>query len=1104
MFFIKEGLMEKGLFSVFKEKLISFLLLLFILSGNSWSQVALEPKVSTDEDKIKFLIYITQTVPDLFSQTINYDHDVFDLLERYRIKLEELKSDPQYSSLKHLSENRKKVIISEEVIGSKDDINKKITANLSIDESFIQTLEQLISINSLNFTSGLSAVLPETQRKEFFPLSMKEKLLYLENHLPEDLIANGFKPTLFGIDSKNYTKKMALTNLKNIIQEEENLKNKIASIFPDETNAKQIIKILIEEKQINLDKKAAEKLVSRLLPNATKDDVTKQKKVLFELEEQTSEHSLFRGFIGGDCSSSHSGLYALLPTERSFYIYQNGKAIGTITGTMITVNKEAAFYLHSINGANISPKDIKVFISGINELLKSENIHKLILPNDNQRFSLVNSSIHRDELQRISYGLKLVNINHLDSNIRARIDSTTNSSYDRVTSNSTGYLLNMDKLQDPKIKSEINIIKYKYDPSNAIRKSLIISLIQSLVKIKKTTEARRILAAYGLDYQQVITFNQFAQNPNRLPIDEFFKKLNELASEIGITEDPKWKEELKPSLNIATMLAKDAFAEANLKSTIKLVISEIKNSTFGEQTAYFLIKEKNDLFASNDIFQTFLNNLAFGSEKQFSLYESIISKIPSEVSKKSKMSLAFANARESSLEIFLRVNKIFPSSKDTIEALIIENFKKQDKNLIDYLISIQATHLLIDSNSIINYVRNPGTYPSFKDFPKDAKNVFFNLLIDRPNLLSLIPTKEYEIFVQNYLGNPLSKELLLQKIELLADKKNYNTHINSLLNFLVEKYSSTSTATEMIDLYAKVYKSSSNRFLIESLELFPDLEQKKEAFKYIKEKYSSALSPNLRQDIELVSAANSWSELAEYIQKNKKSISPIAFELAMSTSNLKFSVNPITRIQAFSSMTKDSRLESGIKIMVLFEALKEEKSKNKLFNWKYLRLKESVKSELLNYYHEAASLDQHNRSLEASALISLLYDPKTNTDDTILIDITRSQIANLPKKVVNYLEGALMVSGPFTLISAITFVGLPELANIINHTQHQIPLNNLLAAGMMSLGTSFIEQPLRKIIYKRNFEVFPERNKLAMDMHSKVQNLASNKSKINLCISRYK
>lgn len=1096
--------MEKSLMCSFKEKLVKILIPIFILSSNSWSQVALEPKISTSEDKIKFLIYITQTIPDLFSQTIEYDHDVFVLLERYRGKLEELKNDPQYSSLKHLSENRKRITISEEVITEQNTKNTKAAANLKIDESFIRSLVQLTSVNSLNFTSGLSAVLSETQRKEFFPLPTTEKLSYLEQHLPEDLIASGFKPALFGMDSKNYTKKMALNYLKNIIQDEETLKSQIARNFSNDANAKEIINLIIEDENINLDKKAAEKLVSRLMPNTKKDVLNKQKKVLFELEEQTSEHSLFRGFIGGDCSSSHSGLYSLLPTERSFYIYQNGKAIGTITGTMITVNNEAAFYMHSINGANISPKDIKTFISGIHELIKSENIHRLILPNDNQRYSLVNSSIHRDELQRISNGLKLVNINHLDSSIRARIDSTTNSTYDRASSNPNGYLVNMDNLQDPKIKSEISTIKYKYDSTITIRKSLIMSLIQSLVKINKTDDARIILNAYGLDYQQVISFNQFAQNPNRLPMNEFLQKLNELASKLGITEDPNWKDELKPSLNIAAIKANDAFSEENIKSTMKVIISEIKNSTFGEQTAYFLINEKKELFASNDSFQTFLNNLAFGSDRQFSLYESIIAKIPAEVSFKSKTALALSNARESSLEILLRTNKIFHSSKNTIESLLIENFKKQNKSLIDYLISTQATLLLIDSNFVINYIRNPEFYPTFKEFPQDAKNIFFNLLIERPNLLSLIPTKEYESFVHNYIGSPLSKELLLQKIELLADIKNFNIHINSLQNFLIEKYSASSTATEMIDLYAKIYKSSPNKFLLESLELFNEPKQKKEAFKYIKDVYSYTLPPTLMKDIELISSANSWGDLAEYIQKNKKTITPLAFELAMSTSNLSFSVNPINRIRAFSAMTKDSRLESGIKILVLFEALKEEKSKNRLFNWKYLRLKEAIKSELLNFYQEAATLDQHNRSLEASALISLLYDPKTTSDDKILIDIARSQISNFPKKVANYLEGALMVAGPFTLISAMTFVGLPELANIINHTQHQIPLNNLLAAGMMSLGTSFIEQPIRKAIYKRNFELFPERNKIAIDMHSKVQNLASNKNKIKMCLISYK
>ncbi len=160
---------------------------------------------------------------------------------------------------------------------------------------------------------------------------------------------------------------------------------------------------------------------------------------------------VFRGYIGGDCSSSQCFGYPYSSKERVFFILnKRGEDVGYLNGAMVntTVDGKKAFLVNGLAGARISKEMATIIFAGLSKSSQALGVDEVLILNQENHLSHLDYTEIRRAFE--SHVGAVVLVTFLDRSSRKVIDkySITNT-YDNPDTLSIGHRIeNIEEIRE--------------------------------------------------------------------------------------------------------------------------------------------------------------------------------------------------------------------------------------------------------------------------------------------------------------------------------------------------------------------------------------------------------------------------------------------------------------------------------------------------------------------------------------------------------------------------------------------------------------------------------------------------------------------------------
>ncbi len=524
-----------------------------------------------DQEKVEFLLAIEDEYPDFFLQNIkeNFKRDYFEIFDRVKEVKSQLQSDPGISTLLANKNPDLMIIKPKENEGSIGGQQTKGPDQLTKD-LFLKIDEISKTPSAQDFMTAMIKTIPQDLKAQAFVLKDDQQLEFVKKHLPDDLIKNGFNPSVFNFHAPNISKEDILKEFNKRVEIEKDIVAKLQAI--QKTNDRDLL-FLSKHKNAKYFLKKAD--IKPPTTPASKDSQNSSLKII--LKEVSPEVGVLRGCAGGDCSTKESFAYALNPYDKIFFITDGDNNLkGYLAVTKTIINQKPALYLHTITGPKLSAIDVKEAITALysikDQMPADFSFEKVYIPNSNQLKTNINFVHIRDALDGMTNKKQTApnSIVFLDENIRKILKNQTNSTYDDPKNN-----------QFPQEVEEVNSVK-TFNLSFTQKK--IPTLDENSKKLKALKFALRLYQNkkqdLALKFGEVFFSNNFlnnlfllTNNESRLPVKTYLKELNDLLKKENILLDLNNSRDDSLPLKMGLINSSDAFLKENLESTRKLLLS---------------------------------------------------------------------------------------------------------------------------------------------------------------------------------------------------------------------------------------------------------------------------------------------------------------------------------------------------------------------------------------------------------------------------------------------------------------------------------------------------------------------------------------------------
>ena len=417
----------------------------------SQGKVNLPEALTSRDEQIQYLLYLQSEIPVLFEQGAEYDVNFLNLIEDQNLLVAALQRNSDYLRLTSL-----RPPLSELTIGFMENtkaghtgiaveaFEKAVTdAALSIDENFQSAwnaiLPRIVEAQHLQgLMTGIIGAYPGDLKGKGFKLKTHfEKLKFLQDNPLEDSVLKakfkfdrfGLNPVTTGWNSLvsmaekwvrleleagqlvlNYCQKQACAEL--LGQEETWLKS-------------------IGENKLSADQKSAlDKIRQSLSAQFSSKQGGSQAKTEFvpalRLVEVPPDMGIFRGLVGGDCSTNMSFPFVYMPNERTYYIYSaSGTVLGYLQGTVANDPRGTPhFYVHSISGGSLSHRHVNLALHGLSLRAKELGFKSILLPPRESIFKNINYvAIHEPLYQLLAQST--TDLVYPDNTLRVLVASRT-------------------------------------------------------------------------------------------------------------------------------------------------------------------------------------------------------------------------------------------------------------------------------------------------------------------------------------------------------------------------------------------------------------------------------------------------------------------------------------------------------------------------------------------------------------------------------------------------------------------------------------------------------------------------------------------------------
>lgn len=275
--------------------------------------------------------------------------------------------------------------------------------------------------------------------------------------------------------------------------------------------------------------------------------------------------AVYRGCIGGDCSTSNSPMYPYSPWEHVYYIVRpDGAMVGYITATRINAGGKATLYLKDISGPTLAPDMLEVILHALGQIYPYYKVQQFSLAShaftdrENHFVSLQNALAKYNDRPGASVGpVVSERATFLDSEIRQFILTNSifasASAYDSPARHTTAVVF------QPQLDMSRYAVTYSvgtlspFKPKTP-RDSLIFALRMLLAD-----EKADISSIPNLDEMEVRGVLGNLKNMKRLGLDAYYQDISYVFKNYGIELSRSFRQDFENFFIEGHLNARDAF-----------------------------------------------------------------------------------------------------------------------------------------------------------------------------------------------------------------------------------------------------------------------------------------------------------------------------------------------------------------------------------------------------------------------------------------------------------------------------------------------------------------------------------------------------------------
>jgi hypothetical protein len=567
------------------------------------------PRFKNDTERLQFLMSVHDQIPSIFSDTAEHDRDLFELLDSQEQLSEKLRSHPEFTKLL----SQRQPLVTLEIQGIKDqtvlvrqidpdalqawkkdlqttllEIKNHQEPGKALRQLIQERIQTLGPSTAAGFATGLIKTISPEKQRSLFQLSDDERLAQLQSNLPDELISHGFQGKAHGVTQSTYRKAEALNRLSELMRSEASLRRLVIldSALQNtdglvEGTFSQLQSRIEEMSEASLDHfKDTRSMQARI--HASTQKSTQKSSHVSGLEKWIQKHldqslfskqiesrqslagglrlqevpptlGIFRGCVGGDCSTKYSFPYPNSPVERVFFVYSTDEPRpeaappkGYVSATLVEGStrgstKEKVLYVHTINGKRISGADTVKIIEGLYQMRREFGASELALPTPDRLQFNVNFTEIRSALEGPARTGETRALSYLDRPLRAVLDQYSSATYDQAESNTEAKIYRPEHQKNFRAGGgdlEIRVLRqgYPHYQAKSVQRPEVLLFALHLMNTDRRPLALRVLKAAQLDHQldQVTSLQVLLRNESSSTLRDYHRSLRLAFETLGI------------------------------------------------------------------------------------------------------------------------------------------------------------------------------------------------------------------------------------------------------------------------------------------------------------------------------------------------------------------------------------------------------------------------------------------------------------------------------------------------------------------------------------------------------------------------------------------
>ena len=331
------------------------------------------------------------------------------------------------------------------------------------------------------------------------------------------------------------------------------------------------------------------------------------------LQEVPPELGIFRGCLGGDCSTSSGFAYPNDPLERIFFILnKRGEEVGYLQGMMGKLTTgEQVFFVNTIAGAKISEGMVEAIFLALLKAKEHFAVSDVVILGEQNYSASLNYDAIRGAYEKYKGDIVEMAFDSQHQEVRTIIDGAIGSSYDydRLKNLTQGHRI---KRGDNTLNVEVDVsseeIFLEEKSHSSIRKQGEFFLL---------VESPALAKSLGINSLTQKSIKHHVVNGDGLSIEGYEKNLQAALSRYSVSFN-EMIEIIKPYYLLGRLNARDAFTES-IEQTVEVIQKHIKLVDLSNQIKD-IFQKNYDLLIGN---KSFLLNTATNSIKGLLLFTAI-------------------------------------------------------------------------------------------------------------------------------------------------------------------------------------------------------------------------------------------------------------------------------------------------------------------------------------------------------------------------------------------------------------------------------------------------------------------------------------------------